>query len=239
MCIAVVSDIHGNLTALEAVITDLREASPDLVLHGGDLADSGARGMEVIDAVRALGWRGVAGNGEGALTRPETLEEFARSSRAPGSMWDAIREMMAATRERLGEERIAWLARLPGMQVAGGVALVHASPQSTWRAPGADAGDAELESVYGRLGEPIAVYGHIHRGFVRTLPGLVVANAGSVSLSYDGDCRAGYVLVEGSEVTFRRVEYDVEAEVRTLSGSGLPHWEWVAKMLRRGRPQLP
>lgn len=116
MRIAVVSDIHGNLTALDAVIGDLREASPDLVFHGGDLADSGARGAEVVDTIRALGWRGVAGNGEEALTRPEALEEFARSSTAPGAMWDAIREMMAATREQLGEERIAWLGGLPGMR---------------------------------------------------------------------------------------------------------------------------
>lgn len=86
MRIAIISDIHGNLTAFEAVIADLRETSPDMVLHGGDLADSGSRGAAVVDAIRASGWRGVAGNGEEALARPETLQEFARASTAPGAM---------------------------------------------------------------------------------------------------------------------------------------------------------
>lgn len=147
--------------------------------------------------------------------------------------------MMAATREQLGEERIAWLGELPRKQVDGPLALVHASPESAWRSPGTDAGGAELASVYRSLGRPVVVYGHIHQAFVRKLPGLTVANSGSVSLAYDGDCRAAYLLVDGAEVTIRRVEYDVEGEVEALSRSGLPHWEWVARMLRSGRPQLP
>lgn len=62
MHLAIISDIHGNLTALEAVIADLRETSPDIVLHGGDLAAGGARPAEIVDCVRALGWNGVLGN---------------------------------------------------------------------------------------------------------------------------------------------------------------------------------
>ncbi len=61
MRIAVVSDIHGNLTALEAVLADLQQTSPDLVLHGGDLADGGSSPIEVVDRIRDLGWQGVMG----------------------------------------------------------------------------------------------------------------------------------------------------------------------------------
>lgn len=239
MRIAVVSDIHGNLTALEAVLADLRQTSPDVIYHGGDLADMGSRPSEVVDAIRELGWPGVAGNGEEALSRPETLEEFARQSSAPPALWEAIREVLAWSRARLGEERIAWLGSLPRMQTEGPMALVHASPESAWRSPGADADDAVLASVYGPLARPIVVYGHIHRAFVRRLSDLVVANSGSVSLSYDGNCRATYLLVDDWEASIRRVEYDVEREVAQLMGCGLPHAGWIAGTLRSGRPQMP
>ncbi len=78
MRIAVVSDIHGNRTAFDAVLADLRETAPDLVFHGGDLADSGASPVEVVDRIRDLGWPTVVGNTDEMLFRPESLTEFAR-----------------------------------------------------------------------------------------------------------------------------------------------------------------
>jgi len=241
---AIVSDIHGNRTAFEAVLADLRKTSPDLVLHGGDLADGGASPAEIVDSIRDLGWEGVIGNGEEALSMPETLEEFASQSSAPPSLWVAIREMMAATRALLGEERIGWLRGLPRVRIQGPIALVHARPESPWRAPGPEASDAELRSVYGPLGRPITIYGHIHRSFVRSVPcpqnrGMLVANTGSVSLSYDGDSRAAYLLLDESKPTIRRVEYEVEKELQALSTCGLPHSDWVARILRSGSPQMP
>lgn len=147
MRIAVVSDIHGNRTAFEAVLTDLRETSPDLILHGGDLAQGGASPAEVVDRIRDLGWQGVAGNADEALFAPESLEEFAKKSSAPASLWAAVRETAAWTREALGDERIAWLRGLPRAQIRDPMALVHASPESTWRSPVPETTDVELESV--------------------------------------------------------------------------------------------
>ncbi|MGA2738889.1 MAG: metallophosphoesterase family protein [Bryobacteraceae bacterium] len=239
MRIAIVSDIHGNLTAFEAVLADLRLTSPDLVLHGGDLADSGASPVEIVDRIRGLGWQGVVGNTDEMLFAPESLTEFASHSPKLQPMFAAIEEMAAATRAALGEERLAWLRALPRVQIRGAMALVHASPESRWRAPAPEAGDAELESVYGPLGRPIAVYGHIHRSYIRSMAGLTVANTGSVSLSYDGDRRAAYLLLDDSKPAIRRVEYDVESEIQALAGSGLPHADWVAKMLTSARPQMP
>src|SRR6266436_7339 len=198
MRIAIVSDIHGNLTAFQAVLADLRETSPDLILHGGDLADGGASPVEIVDRIRDLGWLGVVGNGEEALSMPDTLEEFARQSSAPASLWIAVREMMAATRAALGDERLAWLRGLPRVQTHGPMVLVHASPESPWRAPGPEASDAELESVYSPLGRSISVYGHIHRAYIRHVPGLIVANTGSVGMPHDGDRRASYLLLDES-----------------------------------------
>ena len=63
---------------------------------------------------------------------------------------------------------------------------------------------------------------------------MIVANTGSVSLSYDGDRRAAYLLIDDSEPSIRRVEYDVDAEVKALSESNLPHADWIAKILESG-----
>src|SRR5580704_613381 len=158
MRIAIVSDIHGNRTAFEAVLADLRQTSPDLILHGGDLADSGASPIEIVDRIRDFGWQGVAGNTDEMLFRPDSLEEFASQSSAPTSLWSAIREMAAATRAMLGDERIAWLRRLKRVQIQSPMALVHARPESLWRAPAPEATDSELESVFEPLGQPIALY---------------------------------------------------------------------------------
>lgn len=191
MRIAIVSDIHGNRTAFEAVLKDLDQTSPDLILHGGDLAHGGSSPADVVDRIRDLGWPGVVGNADEMLFRPESLTEFAGPMPQLQPMWDAIAEMAAADREALGAERLMWLRGLPRSQIHGPVALVHASPGDPWRAPAPEGADGELESVYRPLGQPIAVYAHIHRSYVRRLsPELTVVNTGSVSLSYDGDRRA-------------------------------------------------
>lgn len=239
MRLAIVSDIHGNLTAFEAVLADLRQTAPDLILHGGDLADSGASPAEIVDRVRDLGWQGVMGNTDEMLAPPDSLEEFAIHSPQVKPFLAAIQEMAVVTRERLGEERLAWLRHLPPVQVHGSMALIHASPEDLWRAPTSEVSDAELELVYGPLGQQVTVYGHIHCSYIRTLSAMTIANAGSVSLSYDGDCRAAYLLLDESRPVIRRVEYDVDRELKALSGCGLPHADWVAKILDTARPQMP
>ena len=237
--IAIVSDVHDNLTAFEAVLADLRRSAPDLVLHGGDLVSGGSSPAEVVDRVRDLGWQGVFGNCEEAIVRPEILEAFARQSAAPRSLWDAVYEMTAFTRGVLGEERIAWLGALPRVVIHPPVALVHASPASAWHSPLADATDAELESTYLPLGQAFAVYGHIHQSFVRDVAGFTVVNTGSVSQSFDGDPRASYLLIDNGTPMVRRVEYDIEREIVALSTSGLPHADWVTRTLRAAGPQAP
>lgn len=239
MRIAIVSDIHGNRTAFEAVLADLRQTSPDLILHGGDLADGGTSPVEIVDRIRALGWPGVVGNTDEMLFRPESLKEFASESPRLRSLFAAVEEMAVATRQALGEERLAWLRSLPRSQIHAPMGLVHASPESPWRAPAPEASNAELESVYGPLGQPIAIYGHIHRPYIRSVSGMIVANTGSVSLSYDGDRRASYLLLDDFNPTIWRVEYDVDTELKALSGCGLPHADWVARILDTGRPQMP
>jgi predicted phosphodiesterase len=241
MRVAVVSDIHGNLTAFEAVLADILQCSPDLILHGGDLAASGSSPIEIIDRIRSLGWQGVMGNADEMLVYPDSLEEFASQSSAPPALWEAIREIELATRSRLGEERLAWLRELPSVKTREPFALLHATPESCWRAPAAEATDAELGTIYSSLGQPIVIFGHTHMPFIRGLagqPGLLI-NTGSVGLPYDGDPRASYLILEESTPTIRRVEYNIEKELKALASCGLPGSEWTAKMLRTSSPQMP
>jgi Icc-related predicted phosphoesterase len=119
MRIAIVSDIHGNRTAFEAVLADVRQTSLDLILHGGDLDHSGASPAEIVDRIRDLGWQGVVENTDEVLWAPESVEEFANQSPGMQPLLAAIREMTTATREALGEERMAWLRGLPRSQIHG------------------------------------------------------------------------------------------------------------------------
>lgn len=239
MRIAVVSDIHGNRAAFEAVLADLRQTSPDLILHGGDLPHGGSSPAEIVDQIRDLGWQGVVGNTDEMLFRPESLTEFANQTPQMQPLLAAIEEMAAATCEALGDERIAWLSGLPRVQIHGSMALVHANPESTWRSPGHTASDADLESAYGPLGQPIAVYGHIHVPYIRSVSGTTVINTGSVSLSYDGDRRAAYLLLDDDRPVIRRVEYDVDVEIKALYDCRFPHAAWIAKSLVSARPEMP
>lgn len=241
MRIAIVSDIHGNRTAFEAVLTDLRQTAPDLILHGGDLSHAGSAPAEIVDRIRDLGWSGVLGNTDEMLFNPDSLTDFAKPKPTLQSLFKAIEEIAAVERSTLGEERLVWLSNLPRVQIHSPIALVHASPKTTWQAP-MEASDTELQSVYAPLGQPLAVYGHIHRSYIRELrcvPGLTVVNSGSVSLSHDGDQRAAYLLLDGAKPTIRRVEYDVDKEVKALVASHLPHADWIARILTNARPEMP
>jgi predicted phosphodiesterase len=235
MRLAIVSDIHGNLTALDAVIADLERREPEQVVHGGDLALAGCQGAEVIDRVRELGWPGVVGNTDELLWRGEELETRAREAPALAPLLRLLfLEYAPATRAALGEERIAWLRQLPAEHRGAGVALVHASPGDLWRAPLPEAADGELDATYGPLRADTAVYCHIHRPYVRQLERFTVANSGSAGNPFDGDPRAAYLLIENDSRRIVRVDYDIEREVEKLLGSGYPDTRRIAEMRRSG-----
>lgn len=180
MRIAVVSDVHGNMTALEAVIADLRARAPDLVVHGGDLC-SGSCSAEVIDRIHALGWPGVYGNTDEALWDPGKADAYLAGA-GLDRMREIVAEQTAFTLAELGSDRLAWLRGHP----------------LRWTAQ-------------------------------------LLANSGCLSLSYDGDPRAAYAVVDPDRIEIRRVEYDIEREARALVSSGFPYASWMAEMLRAAR----
>jgi predicted phosphodiesterase len=236
MSVALVSDIHGNLPALEAVVADVQRRGVARVLQGGDLALGGCRPAEVIDLVRELGWAGVVGNTDELLWRPE--QRAVQERQAPGlhALLNLLFEAWApATRELIGDDRLRWLHRLSDEHREGDLVSLHASPGDLWRAPAADADEADLVATYAPCHARTVVYGHIHRPYVRRAEALTIANSGSVGSPFDGDPRASYLIWQAGELELVRVEYDVEREVSLLQTSGYPDARRIAETRRRGR----
>ena len=235
MRIAIISDVHGNLTALDAVLADLRQQRPDVVFHGGDLPYGGCNPCEVIDCIAREGWRGVLGNTDEMLWSTEARAGLEASAPRLKPLFKILFESCGpATNRMIGDEHLEWLRRLPVELRHENLALLHASPGSLWRAPMDTADAAELENTYKSLDAAIIVYCHIHRPFVRKVGPITVCNAGSVGSPYDGDTRSSYLLITDGQPAIRRVEYDVEKEVGRLSASDYPHKLWLAEMRRRG-----
>jgi len=233
--IAIISDVHGNLTALDAVLADLRRQRPDLIFHGGDIPYGGCNPAEAIDCILQEGWPGVLGNTDEMLW--DTSARAALEGAAPKlkPLFHVLFDECApATRRMIGETRLTWLKRLPAELHHEGLALTHAGPGNLWRAPMDTAEDAELEDTYKSMKAAIVVYCHIHRPFIRKIGDMTVCNSGSVGSPYDGDPRSSYLLITNGVPAIRRVEYDVEKEAGRLLASDYPFKGWLAEIRRRG-----
>jgi predicted phosphodiesterase len=200
--VAVISDIHGNLLALDAVTTDIDLQGVDEVWCGGDIAWGGPWAHECIDRIRSADYKTVKGNTDVWVTGdPQTLtsEQERRE----------LREIAGA--HSLTPEESTWLLNLPlGHSAPGSILLVHGTPDSPFIGPMPDAPAAEFEPYEGRAA--LVVYGHVHRAFVRRLTdGTLVCNTGAVGLPMDGDT-ACYLIVDhdgaGFTLRHRRVSYD-------------------------------
>lgn len=225
MRLAIISDIHGNLPALEAVLADVDKVRPDVVVLGGDLALGGPHPVEVVDRLRELGWPSVLGNTD------ETLDE----KRIPEHARTGFVALPAArTREMLGSERVAWLTSMPLVWQGEEIAVVHATPNDCWAIVPYDAPDHRLGEVFAPLGRANAVYGHIHHAYARNLGNMTIVNSGSVSLALDGDVRACYAVIEDGRVEHRRVAYDVERVAADFEAIGYPNAATYVAWLRNG-----
>jgi predicted phosphodiesterase len=235
MRIAVLADIHGNLTALDAVLADLRQQKPEVIYHGGDLAFGGCNPSEVIDCIVQEGWKGVLGNTDEMLWDTSARQTLEAAAPKLKPLFKVLFDLSGpATKQMIGPSRLAWLRALPTKLHYENLALMHASPGNLWRAPMDTADDSELETTYKPLNAEIVVYCHIHRPFVRKVGSMTVCNTGSVGSPYDGDPRSSYLMIDDGKPTIRREAYDVEKEVGRLLASDYPQKEWIAEMRRKG-----
>src|SRR5580693_3781063 len=147
MRIAIVSDIHGNRRAFDAVLADLREVAPDLIVHGGDLSSGGAHPAEIIEQIQSLGWPGVLGNTDEMLYAPNRLTEFAATLPQLAAVLQRVADTIPWTVAKLGTDRVAWLQKLATRFVREDLTLVHASSNDCWRAPAPNATEDEFRKV--------------------------------------------------------------------------------------------
>ena len=235
MRIAIIADIHGNLTALDAVLADLRQQKPDIIYHGGDLAFGGCNPAEVIDCIVQEGWQGVLGNTDEMLWDTSARAALEASAPKLKPLFKVLFDLSGpATTKMIGPSQLGWLRALPSELRFQNLALMHASPGNLWRAPMDTANDSELETTYKPLDAEIVVYCHIHRPFIRKVGRMTVCNTGSVGSPYDNDPRASYLMIDDGKPAIRRVEYDLEKEAGRLLASDYPQKEWIAEMRRKG-----
>jgi len=221
--VAVISDVHGNAWALEAVLAELDALDVDEIVVGGDTA-SGPRPMETLDALRERGARFVRGNADRVLDL---------QGADTGAAWVQARYWVA---ERLGEERLAFLAGLPLDVVVeagslGRVRVCHGAPGSdtltiTYLTP-----DDRLRDLLEGVEEQVVVCGHTHVQFDRTVDGIRVVNCGSVGAPYEPEPAAYWALL-GDGVELRRTDYDIEAAIAGAFAAGYPKAEEATSFLR-------
>lgn len=235
--IAVVSDIHGNLTALRAVLADIDRRGIPEVIDLGDIVGKGPRGSACVALARERCSATVAGNWEAML-----LER------------DDLNEAMTWWRDELDTRDREWLAGLPfshDIELSGrNVRFVHASARSLYTRVFARHTDEEFAAMFENTGltgpgpvPDVVCYGDIHYAYARTTPDRMLINAGSVGNPLD-EPTAAYVILHGVQegarprpfsVEFVRVPYDVEAEIAVALELGMPESEAYAAELRTAR----
>ena len=228
MRIAIVSDIHGNLLALDAVMQDLEKTTPDEVWCGGDLGWLGPWAAECVARVREAGWTTVKGNTDvWILGDPQTIEDPDQRK-----LFNEIAESHA-----IPEDDARWLANLPlGHSGVGSILLVHGTPESPFVAPQATDPSSDFEPYEDAAS--LVVFGHVHKAFVRRLAGnTIVCNTGAVGLPMDGPF-ASYLLIEqrGAEwaLTHRRVEFDRRGALAQSKHQGGPESDLFIQYLETG-----
>jgi predicted phosphodiesterase len=243
--LAILSDIHGNLHALEAVLADVSAyAAPDQIWVLGDLCLMGAHPAECLQCIRSLpNVRVISGNtdrrlitGQRSPVRPKDAEEWAHFAE-----WLAQRDQCHNwTISRLSYADCEYLSQLPPE-------LELHVPNYGWLigyhgAPGNDEAnllpdmpaDEILDHFLDREGR-FGVGGHTHIAMDRELGAWRVVNVGSVGLPKD-DPRPAYVIATfngTAQVEIRRVAYDVEQAIKALEQSGNPSWQWAAENFKR------
>jgi predicted phosphodiesterase len=225
MKIAVLSDIHGNFVALQAVFEHIEAWRPDHTIVAGDIVNRGPRSKDCLEWIqnkeRRAGWQVVRGNHEDYVISHD-LPGAPRSGPAfevhRGSFW---------TYQQLGCD-VSALKAMPFQQKLFGpngdeIRIVHASMRGNRVGIYPESCDAKLKSLI----EPAPVVlcvGHTHRPLVRRLNGSLIVNAGSAGLPFDGDTRPSYAQLTWVKEEWRaeiiRVEYDLSAAERDFYESG-------------------
>jgi predicted phosphodiesterase len=247
---ALISDIHANLPALEAVLEDIAERGDvDAIYHLGDLVGYAPWPNETVALIREQRIPGIAGNYDSTVaTDYKHCGCKAESPRAE----ELSHESYGWTRAHVSAETKQALGELPfrmDLRPTGGhksrlqLILVHGTPTLNtlyWTEDRPDSFCTKMAKAAGAREGDLIAFGHTHKPWHRVIEGVHFLNTGSIGKPKDGDWRAGYVLVEADEeiegVEFVRVEYDLERAVEGILRSELPS-EFAEQLRAGGAPQ--
>ena len=249
MKIAVLSDIHSNIVALQAVTQHVESWGPDLVMVAGDLVNRGPRPVECLRLVqekqRSSGWRVLLGNHE------EYVIKHARPAEPRSGPHFEARRVAYWTYQQFGGDVSALKAMPLSQRVCapdGSEGLfTHASMRGTRDGVYTNTPDDELRQQMGKPLPGLFCVGHTHMPLLRHLNGTLVVNAGAAGLPFDGDTRASYAQItwrnQRWEAAIIRVDYDHRQAERDFVDSGFldqggPLARLVLTELRIARSQL-
>ena len=222
MRVAAVSDIHGNLPALEAVLEEIGREKPDLIVSCGDVA-SGPMPADTIDLLRRLpNTRFVRGNADRGL-----IEEFdgKPSPPLPGPFADwCAKQIDREQRDFLTsfEDTVT----IDGVDGIGRVLFCHATPRSDADIFTAETPADDVRKLFGDVDADLVVCGHTHMQFDRRIDGLRVVNAGSIGMPYGAP--GAYWAMLGPGVGLKRTEYDRHAAAERIRKLSWPMAEGFA-----------
>ena len=199
MRVAALYDVHGNLPALEAVLTDVEREGVDEIVFGGDIA-AGPFPRKTLALVRSLDAYSILGNGD----RP--FRERAEAA----WVWD-----------QHSEDEIAWLGALPERLVLENTLFVHATPRSIEEIVTPVTPDDRLAEILEGVEQEIVVAGHTHMQQDRRVGPWRFVNAGSVGMPYE-DRPGAYWAILDEDVELRRTDYDLAAAAEAIRASGWP-----------------
>jgi len=223
--IALISDIHGNLPALEAVMSDMQRHDAEVVWNLGDMLGYAPFPNEVLDTLRAAEAISIIGNyDQKVLAFAEKRKRWKK--RKPAAKYAAFHW----NDTHLSEKNRAYLASLPEqVRCQFGhfeALLVHGSPVSVSEALGDDTPEDRLTELAETAQADLVVCGHSHEPFVRRVGRCWFVNPGSAGRPEGGDWRASYATLSlgraGVEIELRRVAYDIERVARGVHAAGLP-----------------
>jgi putative phosphoesterase len=220
--VAALCDIHGNLSALEAVLADPAFARADVVVIGGDVA-AGPLPAEVLDRLaqleRPIRW--VRGNAD-----REVVASFDRGD-TDASVYadDPAARVTAYTAGRITRAHRDLLASFEDVVSLEGALFCHGSPRDDNEIITAFTPAERLAPMLEGVDEALVVCGHTHHQFELHAGDRRVVNAGSVGMPYEGDGAAFWLLVEDGEPELRRTDVDVDAVAATIRASGYPDAE--------------
>lgn len=248
MRLALISDIHANLPALEAVLGDIARVGVDAVYQLGDLVGYAPWPDETVDLIRSRGIAGIAGNYDSTVA---TAYKHCGCKYEDPRQEALSHESYAWTLAHASAQTKAFLGSLPfrlDLHPSGGhasgpkIVLVHGTPTLNtvyWTADRSDDFCRKMAGLAGLAAGDLIAFGHTHIPWHRVVDDVHFVNTGSVGRPKDGDPRAGWALIEAAgtslAVQFNRVEYDLERAMAGIRASTLPH-EFAEYLRTGGKP---